>query len=61
MFRWYIESVKRQLRGVERSAGEAEFLLAIDDEDGGEKEKIVGFAVWSWSVKVRYCHSKSSR
>ena len=54
LLEWYIETVKRQIRGVELAGGEAEVLVAINEEEGEEKGKIAGFAVWSWSVKVRW-------
>ena len=54
MLEWYIETLRRQIRGVELAGGEAEVLVAISEDEGEEKGKIAGFAVWSWSVKVRW-------
>ncbi len=49
---WYIESVRCEINGCENlkvGKAEVESLVVVDDEAA---ERIVGFAVWSWSAAV---------
>lgn len=46
---WYMRNVRCEINACEKvGEDEAEALAVIDDEKG----RIVGFAVWSWSLTV---------